>query len=340
MTAAGSPVGRHAESGPRPRVSVACITFQQAPYIARAIEGVAAQRTDFPVELVIGEDQSSDGTRAIVEDLARRHPGLIRLLDTPGHLGMIRNFVRTLRACQGHHIALLEGDDYWTAPDKLRRQVEFLDAHPECSGCFHDAVVHHEDGAREDHAYCPGDLPESLTLEDLLVVNVIPTCSAMFRFSCLPVFAAPYETFGFGDWPLHVLVARNGPFGYLRERMAVYRVHASGVWATMTEVRRRLETIRIYGYLDQWLEGAHHDLIQSRVGEEHYRLAVLHEKARDRRRAVSHALLGLRASPVRSRVPVRQWIGLWARFALPPEPDWALHARLRLQAALHLRAAH
>jgi hypothetical protein len=76
------------------------------------------------------------------------------------------------------------------------------------------------------------------------------------------------------------------------------------------------------------------------VGEEHYRLAVLHEKARDRRRAVSHALLGLRASPVRSRVPVRQWIGLWARFALPPEPVWALHARLRLQAALHLRAAH
>ncbi len=340
MTAPGESSGHPLEAGPRPRVSVACITYQQAPYIARAIEGVLAQRVDFPIEMVIGEDLSTDGTRAIVEDFARRHPGVIRLLDMPGHLGMIGNFVRTLGSCRGEHIALLEGDDYWTDPDKLRKQVQFLDRHPECSGCFHDAAVHHEDGSREDHPYCPGDMPATVKLEDLLVVNVIPTCSAMFRFRCLPEFSAAYDTFGFGDWPLHVLVARHGPFGYLNESMAVYRVHDGGVWATMAEVRRRQETIRIYGYLDAWLEGSHHRLIRSRVAEEHYRLAVLQEKAGARRPAIAHAFRGLRASPIHSRVPARKWLGLWARFALPPEPRWASHARIRLWAALHSRVAH
>ena len=106
------------------------------------------QEADFSYEVVIGEDCSTDRTRPIVMEYARAYPGKIRLVVGSERVGAPRNFARTLEACQGQYIALLDGDDYWTSPDKLRKQVEFLDRRPECAICFHDVLVVYEDGSR------------------------------------------------------------------------------------------------------------------------------------------------------------------------------------------------
>ncbi len=115
-----------------PLVSVKMLAYNHAPYIERAIEGVLCQKTDFPFELVIGEDCSTDGTREIVFDYAQRHPDIIRVITSDCNVGMHRNVARTSAALRGTYIAWCEGDDYWHRPDKLQVQVDYLEAHPEC----------------------------------------------------------------------------------------------------------------------------------------------------------------------------------------------------------------
>jgi glycosyltransferase involved in cell wall biosynthesis len=118
---------------PAPLVSVAMITYNHRPYIERAVKCVLDQETDFGMELVIGEDCSTDGTRELVFDLQRRHPELIRLVTSEHNVGAHANALRTERACRGDYVAYCEGDDCWHDPRKLSKQVSFLKTHPDYS---------------------------------------------------------------------------------------------------------------------------------------------------------------------------------------------------------------
>lgn len=245
-----------------PVVSVCMITYNHERFIAQAIESVLMQETDFPVELVIGEDCSTDGTRAIVVEYAQRHPDRIRPLLRERNLGMIPNFVATLQACRGKYIALLEGDDYWTDPHKLQKQVEFLEGHPECSMCFHDVMVVYEDQQQESHRYCSPDQKTITTLEDLLVGNFIATCSVVFRHLSID-FPEWFYQLSMGDWALHILNAQRGHVGYIGQLMGAYRVHPGGVWSATRNVQRLRETLKLYGHLDTYLDLAYKEHIRS-----------------------------------------------------------------------------
>ncbi len=121
----------------RPVVSVAVITYGQERYIREAMDSILCQRVSIPWEIVVGEDASPDGTRGILQEYQERDPQHIRLFLRERNLGATRNLYEVLQACQGRYIALLEGDDYWTDPDKLQKQVEYLDSHPEAVACTH-----------------------------------------------------------------------------------------------------------------------------------------------------------------------------------------------------------
>ena len=125
-----------------PLVSVKMITYNHAPYIAQAIEGVLQQKTNFPFELVIGEDCSTDGTREIVFEYQEKYPDIIRVITSDKNVGMKKNGYRTTKACRGKYVAFCEGDDYWHHPDKLQKQVDYLESHPECGMVFTDFNVH------------------------------------------------------------------------------------------------------------------------------------------------------------------------------------------------------
>src|ERR1700690_2758382 len=109
-----------------PLVSVKMITYNHAPYITRAIEGVLQQKTTFPFELIIGEDCSTDGTREIVFAYQKKYPDIIRVITSDKNVGMNINGLRTIKAGKGKYIALCEGDDYWHNPEKLQKKVDFL----------------------------------------------------------------------------------------------------------------------------------------------------------------------------------------------------------------------
>jgi glycosyltransferase involved in cell wall biosynthesis len=129
-----------------PLVSVALITYQHRPTIEQAIESVWSQVTHFPIEIVIGEDGSTDGTLDVCLAAERTHPDIVRVLQH-GHLEKIRvrgritgrrNWLLTVGATRGRYLAILDGDDHWTRPDKLQRQVDFLESHPDHAFCFTD----------------------------------------------------------------------------------------------------------------------------------------------------------------------------------------------------------
>ena len=111
-----------------PLVSVVMTTYNHEPYIAQAIEGVLSQETDFPMELIIGEDCSTDRTREIVLEFQRRYPEMIRVLLSEKNVGMHENFRRTALAARGKYMAFCEGDDWWHRRDKLKIQIPFFRA--------------------------------------------------------------------------------------------------------------------------------------------------------------------------------------------------------------------
>lgn len=149
----------------RPLVSVRTVTYNHEKYIAQCLEGILMQRTNFPFELVIGEDCSTDRTREIVLAYENKYPDKIRAIVSERNVGVAQNALRVMRACQGKYHAFCEGDDYWIDPLKLQKQVYFMEAHQDVTMCFHNALVVKEDGLGV-YPFFKTALKEKLTFAD------------------------------------------------------------------------------------------------------------------------------------------------------------------------------
>ncbi|HSK08715.1 MAG TPA: glycosyltransferase [Vicinamibacterales bacterium] len=207
------------------KLSVILKAYNHEAFVAQAFESALAQRTTFPYEIVVGEDHSSDGTRDIVDQFAGRHPDRIRLVDRPARVGMVRNTMDLYSAAHAEYIAWLDGDDYWTSPDKLQKQVEWLDRHPRHTMCFHEAELLDESGRFSRWSLAtPGQ--EDYSIEDILARPPGYTSTCVFR-RVLREFPVWFADLPFSDWPLEVLHAALGPAGWLPDFMAVYRVRDS-----------------------------------------------------------------------------------------------------------------
>ena len=154
-----------------PVVSIQMITYNHAPWIRRAVESVLSQKTDFPFELVIGEDCSTDGTREIVFDYQRRFPDVVRVITSARNVGMHQNAVRTQLACRGAFLAFCEGDDFWHDSTKLQTQVEFLVKGPDygMAHCNFDTYENEETRLRRDVLSCPLPLQDDNAYVEVLL---------------------------------------------------------------------------------------------------------------------------------------------------------------------------
>lgn len=224
----------------KPKVKICMVTYNHGPYIRQAIESVLAQKTDFDFELVIGEDCSTDETRKIVEDYQNRYPSKIRARLHPRNMGGYYNGTQTLLACRdAEYIAFLDGDDYWTAPDKLQKQVDYLDRHPECSLCFHKAAVERDGQMGEVKRRQVGDIDRQFSFDDIILENFIDVPTVLFRSPVLKNYPPVWlKQMPFGDWPLWILCAQQGKLAYLKDSMAAYRVHSGGLWSRKSTIRQ------------------------------------------------------------------------------------------------------
>lgn len=216
-----------------PIVSVCMICYNQEVFIKQAIEGVLMQKTNFIFELVIGEDCSNDGTFLICQNYAHENPDQIRLLPSVSNLGSMKNFIRTMSACGGRYIAICEGDDYWTDPYKLQKQVDFLQSNNDFVFSFHDVMVLQESTGENFPRIGGRVVDEIVDLKSVIVQNNIATASIVFRnvvdFMNLPAWF--YQNAQKGDYGLVVILAERGKGKYHPEKMGVYRVHGGGIWS-------------------------------------------------------------------------------------------------------------
>jgi glycosyltransferase involved in cell wall biosynthesis len=255
------------------KVNIVTLTYNHEDYVAEAVESVLEQQCDFPVVHIIADDASTDSTPRILREYADRHPDRIRLILRQTNVGAQQNGADALARCTAQYVALLDGDDYWTDPGKLRKQVAFMDSHPDCSLCFHDAAAIDPDG-RPQASSPPATTKERLEIEDLLKENFISACTVMYRWGLVGSLPAWWADTWIGDWPLHVLHAQYGWIGHIPEVMAAYRVHPGGLWSGRSAAARAEQYLATLRLLDETLGFRYHQVVeQTEFGGRYHLLA-------------------------------------------------------------------
>lgn len=213
-------------------VAVFMVTYNHEDYIEQAIKSVLNQETSFKFHLFIGEDCSTDNTLNICQKYARTYPDRITLFSNEYNIGAIQNAQKIYKACcesNAKYIAMLEGDDYWTHPHKLQKQVDFLESNSDYAICSH-VVMYKNDIDSSSGNFPLIERDTVYWLEDYIKSNLTGTCSLLFRKSALKNIELLQKTL-FGDWMLVLLVMQNSnkKMYVFKESMGVYRIHHSGI---------------------------------------------------------------------------------------------------------------
>lgn len=270
------------------KVSVCVITYNHAPYIRRCLDSLIMQQTDFPYEIIVNDDCSTDGTTDILREYEAKHPGLVKPIyheENQVQKGIYQIFSTfTFPKAQGEYIAMCEGDDYWLDPLKLQKQADFLDAHPTHSMVFHAVRWSYNDGTIQDtHRYdknmdvCP--------IEDMINYG--------FGFCNLNSLMINRQRYGKGfskwltetyveDSPMVLHCYSTGKVGYINDVMSIYCYALPGSWSSSQQrsLRTRLFTltqrITIFRAFDRWTNSKFHPAIKKQI-RRGYKQALLVE---------------------------------------------------------------
>jgi glycosyltransferase involved in cell wall biosynthesis len=237
---------RDAERLMPPKLTVLLTTYNHERHIEKALESALNQVTNFRFEIVVIEDRSTDGTRAAVERYAARFPRRIRMALNDTTEASNRRFAHEYASCTSEYIAMLDGDDYWTSVDKLQRQVDLMEAWPECTLSFHDVLAVPDGLPGDPWRHTGVTWPTVAGIEDLWLTNPIAGCAAVVRKAALPELPHWYEDASWGDYPLYLLQAERGTVVYLDDVLGVYRVHPEGYWSRHTEEEKIEQLIAFY----------------------------------------------------------------------------------------------
>jgi len=232
------------------------------------------QKTDFDFEIVIGEDYSTDNTRKICEDYANKYPIKINLLPSEKNYGMIPNFLRTFKYCTGKYIALCEGDDYWTDPYKLQKQVDFLEENDEFTMSTHDVDILWEGVSKKKRFY-----PNYITIasfEDLIIKGLFfHTNTMVLRSSAIEIIPEWFNKLTGGQLALSLWALREGKNYHYNYSMGVKRKNLGGVSQNL----KRLEWLKknrfkiiifFYNNLKRELNGKKDNIINMKIRYEYY----------------------------------------------------------------------
>ena len=225
-----------------PLVSIQCMVYNHEPYLRQCLDGFVMQRTNFKFEAIVHDDVSTDGSAAIIREYAEKYPDIIKpIYETENQYskkdGSLDRIMR--EACNGKYIAICEGDDFWFDPLKLQEQVDFLDANPEYSMCFHNAAIKLEDTTSsfehidvKDREYCA---------EELFMKWVVPTASIVIRTQAVP--KSQNSRIINGDINIVLSAVTHGRVMGLSQCMSVYRIQTQG----LTIKRERENRVQLLG---------------------------------------------------------------------------------------------
>jgi glycosyltransferase involved in cell wall biosynthesis len=215
-----------------PCVSVLCITYNHERYIAQAIESFLMQKTDFPFEIVIGEDCSTDSTLSILRAYKKRYPNIIQLIANKKNMGGILNFVNTYKECRGDYFAMCEGDDYWIDSMKLQTQYYLMQAFSHINLSFHHYKVEENTIIKEVEKKFKDK--QILSTKEMIDGGGEMCCSASLMLKKEVILNLPswFQSVSFGDYFMQILGSYPNGGLYMDSIMSVYRSNVSGGWSS------------------------------------------------------------------------------------------------------------
>lgn len=227
---------------PEPVVTCRVITYQHANYIAHCLEGIIKQKTSFPIEIIVGEDGSTDGTREICIDFAQKYPEKIRLFLNSRENNILLEGRETGRfnafftrfISRGQYVAFCEGDDYWTDPQKIEKQYQLMRENRECFLSFHPVWMSWGEGDENRKVYKKHKNQNYIFPVEKIIYGggeFCPTNSLMIKKEALALDEWLIE-FPVGDYYSQILAAMNGGALYIDEIMGVYRKNVPGSWSS------------------------------------------------------------------------------------------------------------
>lgn len=233
-------------------LSIFCMVYNHEPFLKQCLDGFVMQKCEFEFEIVIGEDCSTDRSREIILDYAYRYPGKFKLLLHNKNIGAEENQRLVLENCIGKYIALCEGDDYWTDPNKLQKQIDLLEQNHKASMVFSNCNVDINGDINEINL----NYPNYFTfIKYLQLYNAIPTCTMVFRRSCFTLDNKTIELLQncpVGDFPMRFLIGDKGDFIFISESTAVYRKHDGGISNNFHHSNHYLGILRMYKELNTY----------------------------------------------------------------------------------------
>jgi glycosyltransferase involved in cell wall biosynthesis len=243
-------------------ISVMILTYNHAPFLAQAIDSVLAQNTSHNLEIIIIEDCSTDGTQDIVRHYAQKYPDKIQAYLHPKNIGRKRGIQPVVyegfTKLNGDYIAILEGDDYWTSPSKLEKQVLFLETHPDFVASAHNTVKIYDDKSKEPHRfiYWPGIKKVHDVRDFAMMTSFFHTSSIVYRNMRKHTEDSSFKYIQ-NRWCCEIYVnmvhMQFGQLYYLDDDMSVYRCHKGGSFSHMPELQGRLFNIDGHRRFNRWL---------------------------------------------------------------------------------------
>ena len=227
------------------KLSVFLVTYNQEHYIRQALDSILMQQVNFDYEIIIGEDCSTDATAAICDEYAAQYPNIYVYHHNPNK-GLIGNWEFVLNHCHGEYIAMLEGDDFWTDPLKLQKQVDVLESDPQLMAVVTDTCVVDREGnviTPKLGNTVPGNKEGKYTIHDFFAMPQHHYTTATVMYSTrhyvdvnkkLLYTISPY----LGDWQLWIILHSYGAFYYLNEVTAAYRTNPTSLTHTVNRVAR------------------------------------------------------------------------------------------------------
>lgn len=233
------------QQGRNPKVSVCVITYNQEKYIRRCLQSIVDQEVDFDFEVIVGEDCSTDGTRAIVQEFVDIYPRLFHPMFHNENVGGCANYVAVHKAAAGEYIAHIDGDDYWNQ-NKLKTQVQYLDDESNCIAVFHRMALCNYDGVMEDGIWPKRSAYEKhdFTLVMLNLSDFVHSSMMYRRYSLDDFFVLKHSQFI--DYKIYIHLASKGMVSCIDAVLGVYR---TGVGFSITSSVRELMVQAVeYGY--------------------------------------------------------------------------------------------
>lgn len=258
-------------------VSICCLAYNHENYIKDALDSFLMQNTEFRYEILIHDDASTDRTADIIREYEKKYPDIVKpIYQTENQYSKGKKITIDIQfpRVQGKYIAMCEGDDYWTDVNKLQRQVEYMENHPECSLCVHSSeIVDVNKNILEKHI--PYSKECTLNTEEVIQQNgdLFSTNTMLFRAQYVENLPSFYMNAHVGDYPLTIYLSLCGQIYYTPKMMSAYRKGVPGSWSENEKINMQQSKINVeklielYNSLDEYTQGKYRNIIEPKVRE-------------------------------------------------------------------------